>query len=170
MSFTTNNVVGDVNSAYIVYSAQFGNRGVCGVMHGTQNARRCVDEMKKVCLGTTSGLWFMRLACIWTNSTTGEDSYADMAGRCYVYGSPARLDLKSHGNGLDAGTPSCMCCMSKQVADRGHSSHGRIRVRRRIQGRTFLARRQLLEIGGGTSRSHHKSMSGLAQMGSTRLD
>lgn len=48
------------------------------------------------------------------------DSYAElMAGKHYVYGVAANLDLASSGNGLDAdGTKLYCTTMAKNVADR----------------------------------------------------
>lgn len=57
------------------------------------------------------------------------DSYAEyMAGKHYVYGVAANLDLSSTGNGLDAdGTKLYCTTMAKNVADRA------MQVCRRLQ-------------------------------------
>ena len=60
------------------------------------------------------------------------DSYAEyMAGKHYVYGVAANLDLSSVGNGLDAdGTKLYCTTMAKNVADRAmqvilrYNTHG----------------------------------------------
>jgi alkylation response protein AidB-like acyl-CoA dehydrogenase len=49
MSLPADNVVGDVNEPYCMMRNLEIER-VALLYHGTRNARRCVDEMKKVCL------------------------------------------------------------------------------------------------------------------------
>lgn len=101
------------------------------------------------------------------------ESYAEyMAGRAYVYAVANALDLNSHGNGLDADGTKLFCAnMAKQIADRaiqvmgGYGYTGEYKVER------FWRDAKLLEIGGGTTESHHKNMTrDLRKMGSTPLD
>lgn len=58
------------------------------------------------------------------------DSYAEyMAGKHYVYGVAADLDLSSAGNGLDAdGTKLYCTTMAKNVADRAMQVHAAAEV------------------------------------------
>jgi isovaleryl-CoA dehydrogenase len=166
------NVVGDVNGATICMMRNLEVERVALAAMGLGIARRCVDEMKKYALerqafGSRDLLDFGQIQRLVA------DSYAEyMAGRCYVYGVANALDLKSHGNGLDADGTKLYCAnMSKQVADRaiqvmgGYGYVGEYKVER------FWRDAKLLEIGGGTNESHHKNMCrDLRKMGSTRLD
>jgi isovaleryl-CoA dehydrogenase len=166
------NVVGDVNGATICMMRNLEIERVALAAMGLGIARRCVDEMKKYALerqafGSRDLLDFGQIQRLVA------DSYAEyMAGRCYVYGVANALDLKSHGNGLDADGTKLYCAnMSKQVADRaiqvmgGYGYVGEYKVER------FWRDAKLLEIGGGTNESHHKNMCrDLRKMGSTRLD
>lgn len=64
------------------------------------------------------------------------DSYAEyMAGKHYVYGVAANLDLSSVGNGLDAdGTKLYCTTMAKNVADRAMQVGLRYNTHARIDG------------------------------------
>jgi isovaleryl-CoA dehydrogenase len=165
------NVVGEVNQATLCMMRNLEIERIGLAAMGLGIARRCIDEMK--------GYANDRKAFGKSLSDFGQiqrliaESYAEfMAGRCYVYGLANRLDLSSHGNGLDADGTKLFCAqMSKRVADRaiqvmgGYGYVGEYTVERMWRDA------KLLEIGGGTNESHHKNMSrDLRKMGRTPLD
>jgi isovaleryl-CoA dehydrogenase len=165
------NVVGEVNQATLCMMRNLEIERIGLAAMGLGIARRCIDEMK--------GYANERKAFGKSLSEFGQiqrliaESYAEfMAGRCYVYGLANRLDLSTHGNGLDADGTKLFCAqMSKRVADRaiqvmgGYGYVGEYSVERMWRDA------KLLEIGGGTNESHHKNMSrDLRKMGSTPLD
>lgn len=88
------------------------------------------------------------------------ETYAEyMAGRSYLYQVCHRLDLASHGNGLDADGVKLFCGpVGKNAADRaiqvlgGYGYVGEYAVER------LWRDAKLLEIGGGTNEAHHKNM------------
>ncbi|CAM9274872.1 unnamed protein product [Scytosiphon promiscuus] len=88
------------------------------------------------------------------------DSYAEyMAGKYYVYGVAADLDLSSAGNGLDAdGTKLYCTTMAKNVADRAMQVLGGYGYCDEYQVERLWRDAKLLEIGGGTLEAHHKNM------------
>jgi isovaleryl-CoA dehydrogenase len=152
------NVVGEVNGATLcmMRNLEIERLGLAAMALGI--ARRCINVMKdyandRKAFGKT--LWdFGQI------QSAISTSYAEyMAGRCYVYALANRLDLKSHGNGLDAdGTKLYAAQMAKTVADRaiqvlgGYGYVGEYSVER------LWRDAKLLEIGGGTNESHHKNM------------
>jgi hypothetical protein len=133
------------------------------------NHRRCVDEMKKYSWNVRP---LVHETCLILDKFKDwwPDSYAEyVALRSTV--SPARLDPATAGNGLDADGIAKLqfLNMSKQVADRSHSSHGRIRhvgeykVERFGVTPSFWRQVVLTKV--------HKNMCrDLRKMGSTRLD
>jgi isovaleryl-CoA dehydrogenase len=140
------NVVGDVNKATL---CMMRNLGI---------ARRSINVMKAYATDRQAfgrSLW--NFGQIQSMIAT---SYAEyMAGRYYVYGLANRLDLRSHGNGLDADGTKLYCAnMAKTVSDRaiqvlgGYGYVGEYHVER------LWRDAKLLEIGGGTNESHHKNM------------
>jgi isovaleryl-CoA dehydrogenase len=88
------------------------------------------------------------------------ESYAEFkAARCYVYDTARRLDLRSHGNRLDAdGVKLFVSRVAKEIADRsiqvlgGYGYMGEYVVER------LWRDAKLLEIGGGTVEAHQKNI------------
>ena len=82
-----------------------------------------------------------------------------MAGRAYVYNIANKLDLTSHGNGLDADGVKLYCGpMGKRVADRAIQVLGGYGYVGDYQVERLWRDAKLLEIGGGTNEAHHKNM------------
>jgi isovaleryl-CoA dehydrogenase len=82
-----------------------------------------------------------------------------MAGRAYVYNIANKLDLNSHGNGLDADGVKLYCGpMGKRVADRAIQVLGGYGYVGDYQVERLWRDAKLLEIGGGTNEAHHKNM------------
>lgn len=168
----SDNVVGQVNEATLcmMRNLEIERVGLAAMALGI--ARRCIDEMKQYALqrqafGARSLFEFGQIQRLIA------ESYAEyMAGRSYVYAFANTLDLKSHGNGLDADGTKLFCAnMAKQIADRaiqvmgGYGYTGEYKVER------LWRDAKLLEIGGGTNESHHKNITrDLRKMGSTPLD
>jgi isovaleryl-CoA dehydrogenase len=88
------------------------------------------------------------------------ESYAEFrAARCYVYDTARRLDLRTHGNRLDAdGAKLFTSRIAKDIADRaiqvlgGYGYMGEYVVER------LWRDAKLLEIGGGTLEAHQKNI------------
>lgn len=165
-------VVGDVNGATLcmMRNLEVERLGLAAMACGI--ARRCVDEMKGYA-GERSAFGARNLFEFGQIQKMVAESYAEyMAGRCYVYGVANSLDLSTHGNGLDADGTKLYCAqMSKNVADRaiqvmgGYGYVGEYSVER------LWRDSKLLEIGGGTTESHHKNICrDLRKTGRTPLD
>ena len=122
-------------------------------------ARRCINVMKNYATNDRKAFG-KPLADFGQIQSAITTSYAEyMAGRSYVYALAQNLDLKSHGNGLDADGTKLYCAqMAKTIADRsiqvlgGYGYVGEYNVER------LWRDSKLLEIGGGTNESHHKNM------------
>jgi isovaleryl-CoA dehydrogenase len=88
------------------------------------------------------------------------ESYSEYkAARCYVYETARRLDLKRHGNRVDAdGVKLFAARIAKEIADRaiqvlgGYGYMGEYVVER------LWRDAKLLEIGGGTLEAHQKNI------------
>ncbi len=88
------------------------------------------------------------------------ESYSEFkAARCYVYDTARHLDLRSHGNRVDAdGTKLFTARVAKEIADRaiqvlgGYGYMGEYVVER------LWRDAKLLEIGGGTMEAHQKNI------------
>jgi isovaleryl-CoA dehydrogenase len=88
------------------------------------------------------------------------ESYSEYkAARCYVYETARRLDLKRHGNRVDAdGVKLFAARVAKEIADRaiqvlgGYGYMGEYVVER------LWRDAKLLEIGGGTLEAHQKNI------------
>jgi len=164
------NVVGQVNKATLcmMRNLEIERVGLAAMALGI--ARRCIDEMKQYAGERTAfGKNLYQFGQIQRHIA---ESYAEyMAGRAYVYGFAAGLNLKSAGNGLDADGVKLYCApMAKNIADRaiqvlgGNGYVGMYSVER------LWRDAKLLEIGGGTNESHHKNMSRDLQKMGNRLD
>mmetsp|Transcript_12266 Transcript_12266/g.24985 ORF Transcript_12266/g.24985 Transcript_12266/m.24985 type:complete len:153 (+) Transcript_12266:1150-1608(+) len=122
-------------------------------------ARRCINVMNNYATHERKAFG-KPLADFGQIQSAIATSYAEyMAGRTYVYAMARTLDLKSHGNGLDADGTKLYCAqMAKTIADRsiqvlgGYGYVGEYNVER------LWRDSKLLEIGGGTNESHHKNM------------
>jgi isovaleryl-CoA dehydrogenase len=134
-------------------------------------ARRSIDEMKSY--ANDRKAFGKSLYDFGQIQRHVSESYADfMAGRCYVYALAQRLDLSTHGNGLDADGTKLYCSqMAKRVSDRaiqvmgGYGYVGEYTVERMWRDS------KLLEIGGGTNESHHKNMArDLRKLGDAPID
>lgn len=153
------NVVGEVNNATLcmMRNLEIERLGLAAMALGI--ARRCINVMRAYASDRKAfGRPLWEFGQIQAAIAT---SYAEyMAGRSYVYAVANRLDLRSHGNGLDADGTKLYCAqMGKTVADRaiqvlgGYGYVGEYHVER------LWRDAKLLEIGGGTNESHHKNMS-----------
>lgn len=88
------------------------------------------------------------------------ESYAEYkAARCYVYDTARRLDLRRHGNRVDADATKLFAArVAKEIADRaiqvlgGYGYMGEYVVER------LWRDAKLLEIGGGTLEAHQKNI------------
>ena len=116
-------------------------------------ARRCIDEMKAYA-GQRKAFGKDLYAFGQMQQHLAESYAAYMAGRSYLYATAKALDLKSHGNGLDADGCKLFCApMAKNTADRaiqmlgGYGYVGEYTVER------LWRDAKLLEIGGGTNES-----------------
>lgn len=153
-------IVGDVNGATLCMMRNLEIERIGLAAMGLGIARRCIDVMKdyaaeRGAFGSTNLYTFGQI-----QKHIAESYAAYMAGRAYVYGLAAGLDLSSTGNGLDADGVKLYCAaMSKRVADSaiqvlgGNGYVGDYVVER------LWRDAKLLEIGGGTNESHHKNMS-----------
>lgn len=166
------NVVGKIHGATLcmMRNLEVERIGLAAMALGI--ARRCVDEMKKYSLqrqafGSSDLFQFGQI------QRMVAESYAEfMAGRSYVYGVSSQLDLKSHGNGLDADGTKLFCAnMSKQIADRAIQVMGGYGYVSEYKVERLWRDSKLLEIGGGTNESHHKNISrDLRKIGTVPLD
>lgn len=88
------------------------------------------------------------------------ESYAEyMAGRAYVYGTAARLDLAKGGNRIDSDGVKLYCStMAKRVADRAIQVLGGYGYVAEYQVERLWRDAKLLEIGGGTNEAHQKNI------------
>jgi len=82
------------------------------------------------------------------------------ADKCYLYGFANGLDLSTYGNCIDAGSKAVLCTnigkdcgrwRNLEVMD-GYGYVGEYNVSR------LWTDAKLLEIGGGTGKSHHKNV------------
>ena len=121
-------------------------------------ARRCVEIMNRYAQDRQSfGQPISRFGQIQRHIA---ESYAEyMAGRAYVYGTAANLQLDKGGNRLDSDGVKLYCStMAKNVADRaiqvlgGYGYIGEYHVER------LWRDAKLLEIGGGTVEAHQKNI------------
>ena len=166
------NVVGEVNGATICMMRNLEIERVALAAMAVGIARRSLDEMilyasNRPAFGKSNLFGFGQIQKHVT------ESYAEyMAGKSYLYGFSNGLDLSTAGNGLDADGVKLYCAqMAKNVADRaiqvmgGYGYVGEYTVER------LWRDAKLLEIGGGTSESHHKNMArDLHRMDGNRLD
>ena len=152
------NIIGDVNGATLcmMRNLEIERLGLAAMALGI--ARRCINVMKDYANERKAfGKPLTEFGQIQSAIAT---SYAEyMAGRCYVYAFANKLNLHSHGNGLDADGTKLYCAqMAKTIADRsiqvlgGYGYVGEYGVER------LWRDSKLLEIGGGTNESHHKNM------------
>jgi len=88
------------------------------------------------------------------------ESYAAfMAGRSYVYGLAAALDLDRPGHRLDSDGVKLFCAtMAKDVADRAIQVLGGYGYVGEYQVERLWRDAKLIEIGGGTLEAHQKNM------------
>ena len=152
-------VVGDINGATLCMMRNLEIERVALAAMAVGIARRSLDEMiayaaNRPAFGKPNLYGFGQIQKHIT------ESYAEyMAGKSYLYGVANGLDLNTNGNGLDADGVKLYCAqMAKQTADRaiqvmgGYGYVGEYKVER------LWRDAKLLEIGGGTSESHHKNM------------
>mmetsp|Transcript_10544 Transcript_10544/g.16634 ORF Transcript_10544/g.16634 Transcript_10544/m.16634 type:complete len:451 (-) Transcript_10544:574-1926(-) len=153
------NIVGEVNGAAICMMRNLEIERVALAAMAVGIARRSLDEMisyasDRPAFGKSNLFGFGQIQKHIT------ESYAEyMAGKSYLYGFANGLGLNTYGNGLDADGVKLYCAqMAKNVADRaiqvmgGYGYVGEYTVER------LWRDAKLLEIGGGTSESHHKNM------------
>ena len=166
------NVVGEVNGATICMMRNLEIERVALAAMAVGIARRSLDEMisyaaNRPAFGKQNLYGFGQIQKHIT------ESYAEyMAGKSYLYGFANGLDLSTYGNGLDADGVKLYCAqMGKNVADRaiqvmgGYGYCGEYTVER------LWRDAKLLEIGGGTSESHHKNMArDLLRLDGNKLD
>mmetsp|Transcript_21317 Transcript_21317/g.46569 ORF Transcript_21317/g.46569 Transcript_21317/m.46569 type:complete len:463 (-) Transcript_21317:4659-6047(-) len=153
------NVIGEVNGATLcmMRNLEIERIGLAAMALGI--ARRCINVMNNYATHERKAFG-KPLADFGQIQSAIATSYAEyMAGRTYVYAMARTLDLKSHGNGLDADGTKLYCAqMAKTIADRsiqvlgGYGYVGEYNVER------LWRDSKLLEIGGGTNESHHKNM------------
>lgn len=153
------NIIGEVNGATIcmMRNLEIERIGLAAMALGI--ARRCINVMTNYATNDRKAFG-KPIADFGQIQSAISTSYAEyMAGRSYVYALARNLDLKSHGNGLDADGTKLYCAqMAKTVADRaiqvlgGYGYVGEYNVER------LWRDSKLLEIGGGTNESHHKNM------------
>mmetsp|Transcript_3645 Transcript_3645/g.8080 ORF Transcript_3645/g.8080 Transcript_3645/m.8080 type:complete len:453 (-) Transcript_3645:64-1422(-) len=165
-------VVGDVNGATLCMMRNLEIERVALAAMAIGLARRSLDEMIAYA-GNRPAFGKPNLYGFGQIQKHIAESYAEyMAGKCYLYGFANSLDLSTYGHGLDADGVKLYCAqMSKNVADRaiqvlgGYGYVGEYTVER------LWRDSKLLEIGGGTSESHHKNMSrDLHRLGGNKLD
>ena len=152
------NLVGEVNQGMLCMMRNLEIERVALAAMAIGIARRCIDEM--VQYSSQRKAFGKQISDFGQIQQAIAVSYAEyMAGKSYLYTVTNSLDLKSHGNGLDAdGVKLYTAGMSKNVADRAIQVMGGYGYVGEYQVERLWRDAKLLEIGGGTNESHHKNM------------
>lgn len=152
------NLVGSENGALLCMMRNLEIERVTLAAMGLGIARRCIEAMNAY--GKERHAFGSPINNFGQMQKHIADSYAEyMAGKHYVYGVAANLDLSSVGNGLDAdGTKLYCTTMAKNVPDRAMQVLGGYGYCDEYQVERLWRDAKLLEIGGGTLEAHHKNM------------
>lgn len=153
------NRVGDEGAAtlHMMQNLEIERLGLSAMALGI--ARRCIEIMNAYASERRSfGEPIRRHGQIQDHIAT---SYAEyMAGRHYVYGTAARMDLRKPGQRLDSDGVKLFCAtMAKRVADRAIQVLGGYGYTAEYHVERLWRDAKLLEIGGGTNEAHQKNMS-----------
>ncbi|CAM9349303.1 unnamed protein product [Ascophyllum nodosum] len=152
------NLVGDENGATLCMMRNLEIERVTLAAMGLGIARRCIEIMNAY--GKDRKAFGSPINSFGQVQRHIAESYAQyMAGKHYVYGVAANLDLSSVNNGLDAdGTKLYCTTMAKEVADKAMQVLGGYGYCDEYQVERLWRDAKLLEIGGGTVEAHHKNM------------
>jgi isovaleryl-CoA dehydrogenase len=175
---TETHVVGQVHQATLCMMRNLEMERLALAAMAVGIARRCIDEMKHYALHRTGLFGQSNLYAFGQVQQMIAESYAHyMAGKSYVYALAQAIDVQTKqqqqqqagsgggththiSNGLDADATKLYCAqMAKTVADHAIQVLGGNGYVAEYKVERLWRDAKLLEIGGGTSQSHHKNMS-----------